>query len=88
MRQSHDDQMRALRARLEGQSTPADKPVPDVPVQLTRSLVERAVKRSASASPLPQQLAWQQRTNGSMKTFLRHARTFQDLPHFARRMRE
>jgi hypothetical protein len=82
-RPTHDDHVRAHRARVE-----------DPPVQLTRELVDEAVAASAAkvAANPPFRHGFESRYRalaaGSMKAFLAHARTIQKLPSFARRLRE
>jgi hypothetical protein len=92
---NHDDQMRALRARLAPETPTAETGVLVSPVQLTRALVDEAIERSRAkvAVKLPAFTATRRaeraaQAHGSMKLFLRNAAAFQNLPHFARRMRE
>lgn len=93
-KRTHDDQMRALRANPTNSEGLAST-VEDAPVQLTRELIDDAIERSKmiAAVRLPKftvarraQRAAQ--AHGSMKAFLRTAAAFQNLPSFARRMRE
>jgi hypothetical protein len=80
MRLSHDDQMRQARLRQT--------------VQLTRELVDAAIETSVKKArvmgltPRPQQQSRIVNARGAMKAFLAHARTVQNLPSFAKRMRE
>lgn len=82
---SHDDRVRAARIRLANQRLPATAPLADVPIEVTPKLVRRVLRPAVART---EQREWQQRTQGGMKAFLRHARAVQNLPSFARSMRE
>lgn len=94
---THDDQMRNLRARLAARETvPAENSFGE-PIQVTRDMVAAAVATSrakVSAHPTLRQLIADRQTvhrvvaAGAMQTFLRSARTVQNLPSLSRRMRE
>jgi hypothetical protein len=100
MRLSHDDQMRQARLQQTVQLT--RKHADAAPVRLAeRTLSQRPIGQSGNEdetsvkkarvmglTPRPQQQARIVNARGAMKVFLAHARTVQNLPGFAKRMRE
>jgi hypothetical protein len=85
MRISHDDQMRQAALRM----APAPSVVEsDPPVLITRVVINRTLAANHVHQVRSTTLPRFRQANGAMREFLKTARSVQNLPSFAKRIRE